>query len=328
MQDGIKVIENFVVEGRNVNDVFPSALRILLDEGVEEDSRNGKVLALPKPCMIVYTHPQERVLFNAVRDCNPFFHLMESLWMLAGRNDVAFLKQYNSNIDAYSDNGIDFYGAYGYRWRQFYQFDQLDRIVQELKHSPNSRRVVLSMWSAVDLETETKDKPCNTHAYFDLRGDKLNMTICNRSNDAIWGAFGANVVHFSFLQEYLAARLNKPMGQYTQFTNNLHVYLEKFSREKMEELVQGTDNKYVTNARPYFLDFTGSLGHLFEQDLQKLNDPVNFTHPFFTDIVRPMMNSYKRRKNGQSNGLFEIEFMSRCDWEVACIEWIRRREAK
>ena len=46
--------------------------------------------------------------------------------------------------------------------------------------------------------------PCNTAIYFKVREGKLNMTVSNRSNDVIWGTFGANVVHMSILQEYVA----------------------------------------------------------------------------------------------------------------------------
>ena len=50
------------------------------------------------------------------------------------------------------------------------------------------------------------------------------MTVCNRSNDLIWGCCGANAVHMSYLQEYVASMVNVKVGTYTQFTQNLHAY--------------------------------------------------------------------------------------------------------
>ena len=50
------------------------------------------------------------------------------------------------------------------------------------------------------------------------------MTVCNRSNDMLWGAYGANAVHMSMLQEYLASRLEIAVGEYTQISDSFHVY--------------------------------------------------------------------------------------------------------
>ena len=63
------------------------------------------------------------------------------------------------------------------------------------------------MWDAkqdLSHRNESKDLPCNTHVYFSIREGFLDMTVCNRSNDLIWGCCGANAVHMSFLQEYVA----------------------------------------------------------------------------------------------------------------------------
>ena len=131
-------------------------------------SRNGNVLVIDEPVTVTYTHPKERVLFNAARDANPFFHLYEALWMLAGRNDVAPLAYYNKRMAEFSDNGETFNGAYGYRWRKAtvahsedkrvkrYAYcesgwvDQLDLLVAHLKADPTSRRAVLQMWNVED----------------------------------------------------------------------------------------------------------------------------------------------------------------------------------
>src|SRR5690606_6235064 len=139
------------------------------------------------------------------RDANPFLHFFESLWMLAGRNDVDYMTRLVRRFAAYSDDGKTFNGAYGYRWRKWFGRDQLQQIIGALRSNPQDRRCVLGMWDAGhDLGLQSADLPCNTHIYFRIQDDRLNMTVCNRSNDAIWGAVGANVVHMSFLQEYMA----------------------------------------------------------------------------------------------------------------------------
>lgn len=111
-----------------------------------DESRNGPVLRITHPVLITYHQPRERVLFSPARDANPFFHLYESMWMLAGRNDLAPLVNFVKRFTEFSDNGKTLHGAYGYRWRNYYGYDQLDWIAEELIANPKSRRCVLQMW--------------------------------------------------------------------------------------------------------------------------------------------------------------------------------------
>lgn len=220
-----------VIQVRNVEQALPMGLEWLRVAGIRKDSRNGPVLASPCPVTTVYTHPMERVLRHPLRDANPVFHFMEAMWMLAGRDDVAFPSLYAKQIAEYSDDGSTLWGAYGCRWRCWFSYDQLDMIVGELAARPDSRRCVLAMWDgSADLPTANaggKDVPCNTQAFFSLVDGKLQMTVCNRSNDVVWGAYGANAVHFSILQEYVAAALGVPVGRYYQISNDYHIYITR-----------------------------------------------------------------------------------------------------
>lgn len=178
-----------------------------------------------------YERPCERVLFNPARDANPFFHFFESLWILAGRRDVGFLSQFNSTIKNYSDNGDTFHAAYGYRLRRHFrtgdgeEIDQLVRVIEMLREEPDTRRAVMMIWDPrEDLATHSRDIPCNDTVMFKLRDKVLDMTVCNRSNDAIWGAYGANAVQFSVLQEFVAHTVNADVDYYRQVSDNFHVY--------------------------------------------------------------------------------------------------------
>lgn len=166
------------IHTRNVNSAFRSLVGLFADtdEGPKRgdivcssQSRNGKVMVINEPMTITYSHPRERVLFNAARDTNPFSLVYESLWMLAGRNDLAPMVYYTAKFADYSDDGETLNGAYGYRWRQatvykqmidgapegedrYYQssVDQLRILISHLKADPTSRRAVLEMWNCED----------------------------------------------------------------------------------------------------------------------------------------------------------------------------------
>jgi hypothetical protein len=113
---------------RNVNEAFYQMVWGFHDPGMGQhcgvsiptdvtSSRYGEVMVVDEPLTVTFEKPTERVLFNVARDANVFFHLYESLWMLAGRNDVAPLAYYNSRMPEFSDEGTVLNGAYGYRWR-------------------------------------------------------------------------------------------------------------------------------------------------------------------------------------------------------------------
>src|SRR3989304_1089903 len=114
-----------VLRVRNVHEALPLGIAMLEEFGSRGESRNGSVLVMDEPVTTVYERPRERVIFWNERDANPFFHFYEGLWMLGGRNDVKSLTRFVKRMESYSDDGKTFHGAYGYRWRNHFHFDQL-----------------------------------------------------------------------------------------------------------------------------------------------------------------------------------------------------------
>jgi thymidylate synthase len=217
----------FVITATNVRDALPKAVQYLLAQGRTEYTRLGKAFVAPGPVTIHYLYPKQHVLLNPVRDANPFFHLMEAIWMLAGRDDGKFLDPYIKDFSkTYGNEDGTIMDAYGYRWRYGLEdIDQLDEIVTQMRKDASTRQAVLQMWGAgrCDLVVNSA-KPCNLVAVFRILNGRLNMTVFNRSNDVIWGCCGANAVHFPILQEYLAGKIGVGLGEYWQVTTNLHLY--------------------------------------------------------------------------------------------------------
>ena len=165
-----------VIRGVNVNEVFQIAVMSLREDQalLETDSRNGPVLSFPTPLTTIYERPDERVLFSAERNCNPFFHFIEGLWMIAGRQDLKTLTMFAKKMADFSDDGILVNGAYGYRWTEWFGRDQLSTVIDLLRKNPLDRRAVLQMWDCTqDLGSSSKDVPCNTQIF--LRGRPANL---------------------------------------------------------------------------------------------------------------------------------------------------------
>src|SRR6516162_3973255 len=83
-----------VIEATNVRDALIKSMNYLIQQGHTEVTRIGPAIVAQKPVTIHYKNPKQHVLLNPVRDANPFFHLMEAMWMLAGRQDARFLEYY------------------------------------------------------------------------------------------------------------------------------------------------------------------------------------------------------------------------------------------
>jgi hypothetical protein len=350
-----------VLEARNVHEALPKALRMMEMEGVKRESRNGTVLMHPDPVTTVYIAPRERVLFWPNREANPAFHLYESLWMLAGRNDVAPLLRYVKNFDRFSDDGVTLYGAYGWRWRKATDDDQLEVIARRLRENPDDRRSVLQMWMGnYDLDRDTKDLPCNLIVTFQINiHGALDMTVFNRSNDIVLGAYGANAVHFSMLQEYMAIWIDVPVGIYRQVSCNWHAY-QNAQYEKVKSLAKQADGGGYAQPVPiqnpyrggavYPLPLIERLSNESPSDaVQRLDDYIEellvhadtgFELPRLSNDAEPWVqvaysvlraHHFWRKYSGEERYRRALGALAvadpKADWIVAMREWLWRREA-
>jgi len=333
----------------NVNDAYLFGMQLLKESGLPAGSRAGDVYSIQVPVTTCYRNPQERVLFHRFRDANPFFHLMESLWMLAGRNDVEWLAQYNKRMKEFSDDGETFHGAYGHRLRnwlvptgviigdvgveveevEYATLDQLEVVIDMLKKDPSNRRVVCSIWCPEDdLATDSKDIPCNDMIKFSIRHGRLDMIVFNRSNDAIWGCYGANAVHFSFFQEYVAQMIGVEIGKYWQISTDFHAYQEIFDR-KFEDLLLGHENRYEKDKlRPRNLI---DIPQYFDEDLRAFmegDEERTYFNDFFPQVAIPMQNAWFFHKAGNYDAAC-MEVMKMPidnDWKAAATTWLNKRK--
>ena len=315
----------YVINASDIGSAWVQACNLFREKGYLVNTRNGKALQMSGVFATEYSSPMNHVLYCPARDANPFFHLMEALWMLGGRNDVAFLEQYNSTIRQFSDDGVSFNGAYGYRWRHQFGKDQLEEIARNLEDNNVDRRNVLQMWSSDDLSCQTRDVPCNLSATFQLEKGRLNMVVFNRSNDLVWGAMGANVVHFSVLLMYLANKIGAEVGTYTQVSANTHVYERHF--DLIENASADVPLAFEEN-RPI------TFGPEFDMSLQWFLAGHSLNEcPFFKNVANPMRKAYSLFKNKQNPDRFDealdcLATVPLSPWTVAAHRWILRRSTK
>lgn len=314
-----------LIHGDTVPELYQEVLWALRIEGKREDSRNGPVLAIPNPVVAELTHPTRRVLFSPKRDANPFFHMAEVVWMFAGRDDSEWLSQFNSKYDDYADDGI-VNGAYGSRWLGRFNIDQIAMVIRALIRDPNTRRAVIGMWDPnTDLQ-DYKDVPCNTTIYFRRVNGMLDMTVCNRSNDAIWGMMGTNVVVFTYLHELVAHCSGMTLGRYYVMTNNLHVYTNMPNYERIMSDHSGETMYYNYDWQcpvPLLLD-TEAWSDLHLDCLRLCRDMEagELRTQWARTVAQPMLFYYLSPKPRDASLLNDI---AAPDWAAACYDWVDRR---
>lgn len=320
----------------NTNDLSPVAYKTLEENGIEQDSRNGPVLRIPEPVTITLLRPWERVNFCPVRDANPFFHLIESMFMLAGENYAPAMAHFAKNMANYSDDGFRFNAFYGTRARVDFG-DQLQRCVELLIEDPTSRRAVVTLADPRDLWKTTKDQACNVFLQFEILHGHVVMNSFNRSNDAIWGSVsGANIVHLSFFHEYVSEAFGYPMGCWHHTSSNFHVYTENL---KWISLLN--EQRHRPDYPLYQRLFKIGTKCVFDKDVVRFCkavsgayectdtglNPEEFDSPFIRGVAVPTYNLWQFRKSGASR--YHLESASNEivaeDWRTACINWIQRR---
>jgi hypothetical protein len=329
------------IRAHSVHEALQGGMLLLRDEGVARDSRNGLTIEHPSPITTTYLMPWQRVLTDPVRNANPFFHFFEALWILAGREDVAWLAQFNGNMVRYSDDNKTFHAPYGHRLVHAPKGkgtnNQLEHVINMIRKDPDTRRAVLQIWDHTrDLNVNSKDLPCNAMVFLRCRADALDMTVCNRSNDIVWGAYGANAVQFSILLEYLAARTFKLMGHYHQISNSFHVYVDNPYWQEWQgprwDLDPYEDAAHPVERFPLFtapevidIELTAMFETWEESHRVTIAPDWLYRNAGLMFVAVPMYHAWRAYKNGDYGvALRSARAIAAKDWQRACVEWLQR----
>lgn len=212
-----------------------------------------------------------------------------------------------------------------------------------LKKDVTSRQVVLQIWNPTyDFGTMSKDKACNTAVALLIRDGRLRMTVFNRSNDVVWGAYGANVVQFSVLQIYMAYKIGVGVGPYTQISNSYHVYEDNpfwvhWMNNGHRSLHPNITNYYMQGCDAYLDPRNVNFGSDFEEDLERFfhcwdRSPEETVEmdgdgPFFNELVLPMYRAHwcwTKQRHG-ADACTHLDAMPECDWQRVARMWLHRR---
>jgi thymidylate synthase len=159
------------------------------------------------------------------------FLAAEARWILTGDNRVASIAPYSNVISKFSDNGIDFFGAYGPR-----VVSQLGGVISALVSDQSTRQAVMSIWRM--NPPVTKDVPCTTTVQWLIRDGALHCIDTMRSSD-LWLGWPYDVFNFSMLSAMIALILREEHGIHLNMGNlslnagSQHLYERNHEQAKL-----------------------------------------------------------------------------------------------
>lgn len=228
----------FNFSGESANEVWKKAVNSISSTGGISNSRIGGTQEALHVTLTI-SDPRQKWISARVPAMNPAFALAELVWITNGKHESSVINHWNPSLPKYAGRDENYHGAYGYRLRHHFGFDQLEKAYLSLQNNPESRQVVMQIWDPkIDFPDDlgqpvSEDIPCNICSLLKVRNNKLEWTQILRSNDIFLGV-PYNFVQFTGLQEILAGWLNVEVGTYTQLSDSLHIYQKDQKKMKID----------------------------------------------------------------------------------------------
>jgi thymidylate synthase len=166
----------------------------------------------------------------------------ELLWFLSGETNITYLTQNGVTIwDEWANEQGELGPIYGKQWRNWpvgngEAVDQIAEIVRQIKHTPNSRRMLVSAWNVADLPDESLSPQanvkngkmalaaCHTLFQFYVAEGKLSCQLYQRSCDTFLG-LPFNIASYALLTHMLAQQCDLQVGDFVWTGGDIHLYL-------------------------------------------------------------------------------------------------------
>lgn len=152
----------------------------------------------------------------------------ELLWFLSGSTNIDYLKQNGVSIwDEWADDTGDLGPVYGHQWRSWpapngETIDQISQVLDQLKATPDSRRLIVSAWNVADIP-QMALAPCHALFQFYVADGKLSCQLYQRSADIFLGV-PFNIASYALLTEMVAQQCDLQPGDFVWTGGDCHLY--------------------------------------------------------------------------------------------------------
>ncbi|CAN5533571.1 thymidylate synthase [soil metagenome] len=162
----------------------------------------------------------------------------ELLWFLKGESNIAYLKENGVSIwDEWADEQGNLGPVYGYQWRSWpggdgTKIDQIAQVVDQIKISPDSRRMIVSAWNVADVNKMALP-PCHAFFQFYVADGKLSCQLYQRSADVFLGV-PFNIASYALLTLMVAQVCNLQPGDFIHTFGDAHLYLNHLEQANLQ----------------------------------------------------------------------------------------------
>ncbi len=202
-------------------------MRRVRDEGARKSDRTGT------GTRSVFGHQMRFDLaagFPAVTTKKLHFRsiIHELLWFLKGETNIRYLKENGVSIwDEWADEKGDLGPVYGYQWRSWpapdgRHIDQITKVMEQLKKTPDSRRIIVSAWNVADLDRMAL-QPCHAFFQFYVAEGRLSCQMYQRSADIFLGV-PFNIASYALLTHMVAQQAELEAGDFVWTGGDCHLY--------------------------------------------------------------------------------------------------------
>ena len=162
----------------------------------------------------------------------------ELLWFLKGDTNVKYLQENGVRIwNEWADENGELGPVYGHQWRSWpdYQggtIDQIKNVLEQIKNSPDSRRMIVSAWNVAEVEKMALP-PCHTMFQFYVAEGRLSLQLYQRSADTFLGV-PFNIASYALLLQMMAQVTGLEAGDFIHTTGDTHLYLNHIEQARLQ----------------------------------------------------------------------------------------------
>lgn len=182
----------------------------------------------------------------------------ELLWFLKGDTNIGYLRENGVTIwDEWADDNGELGPVYGRQWRNWpvgndEAVDQIAQVIQQIKQTPNSRRIMVSAWNVADLPDESLSPQANVangkmalaacHALFQFyvapstdsgQAGKLSCQLYQRSCDTFLG-LPFNIASYALLTHMVAQQCDLAVGDFIWTGGDVHLYMNHLEQTRLQ----------------------------------------------------------------------------------------------
>ncbi|MBE6324400.1 MAG: thymidylate synthase [Bacteroidales bacterium] len=164
--------------------------------------------------------------------------IYELLWFLRGDTNVHYLQEHGVRIwNEWADENGELGPVYGHQWRSWpdYQggtIDQIQNVVDMIKHHPDSRRMIVSAWNVAEVDSMALP-PCHTLFQFYVADDTLSLQLYQRSADIFLGV-PFNIASYALLLQMMAQVTGLKAGTFVHTFGDAHIYTNHFEQVQLQ----------------------------------------------------------------------------------------------